>query len=62
MTKCPECGGELESFVDTRGNLYFKCCCCERYFDEDGEEIGCGQKMSDDDYELANFCHGGDLD
>ena len=58
--RCPWCGAELESTLDD--GVYLCPVCNELfYYDEDSGEVDHYEPISHDDYELADFCRGGDL-
>ena len=52
---------EYELLEEITSYLQFKYNHDVAYFDFDITNIDDDERMSDDDYELADFCHGGDL-
>lgn len=58
--KCPWCGAELEPTLED--NIY-ECPVCKElfYYDEAADDVIHYEPLSKDDYELADFCRGGDL-
>ena len=57
--KCPYCGSELDEVL---GRItHYWCPHCEQAFYDDNGDIELYEPMSDDDFALADFCHGGSL-
>ena len=59
--KCPYCHVELDYVYTEHGVEVYACPDCGTHFYDDNGEMCLYEPMSDDDFELADFCHGGDL-
>ena len=46
--ECPECGEECEVCERDDGTMYYHCEDCDRYYDEDGNEIWLDEEEEDE--------------
>lgn len=54
---CPECNELLYEIIE--GAKYF-CSYCDKFYDDEGNEIDSEDNMDDDDYRRAKYCRGED--
>lgn len=58
--RCPWCGGEMELDCELE-NVWHCPHCDDLFYAEDDDNVEHYEPISQDDYELADFCRGGDL-